>query len=145
MRQVEIYIVSDEEIKPSIAIVIEKSTTGGPLHVIAPQPGLASHICERAVAVVVHHNRQHRPPAPNRLGRHHADARVDLAKLYVKESRWNEALQQLDRARSLDSKNKAVYSTLAIVYRHLQRPELATAMLGILNQLNEDDRKAQPV
>lgn len=79
------------------------------------------------------------------LNPNNADARVDLAKLYVKESRWNEALQQLDRARSLDSKNKAVYSTLAIVYRHSQRPELATAMLGILNQLNEDDRKAQPV
>jgi tetratricopeptide (TPR) repeat protein len=72
------------------------------------------------------------------------DSRVDLAKLYLKESRWNDALLQLEQARALDPKNKGVYLTLAIAYRRMGKPERAAEALASLNRLNEEERKDLP-
>jgi Flp pilus assembly protein TadD len=69
-----------------------------------------------------------------------AASQVDLAKLYLKENRLDEARDHLERAKTIDPKDKTAYSQLAVVYRRIGKPELASAMLSILNQLNEEDR-----
>lgn len=70
-----------------------------------------------------------------------AASRVDLAKLYLKQNRLDGARENLERARALDPKDKTAYSQLAVVYRRTGKPELASAMLITLNQLNEEDRQ----
>jgi tetratricopeptide (TPR) repeat protein len=69
-----------------------------------------------------------------------AASQVDLAKLYLKENRLDEARDHLERAKAIDPKDKTAYSQLAVVYRRSGKPELASAMLNTLNQLNEEDR-----
>ena len=69
-----------------------------------------------------------------------AASQVDLAKLYLKENRLDEARDDLERAKAIDPKDKTAYSQLAVVYRRSGKPELASAMLNTLNQLNEEDR-----
>jgi len=70
-----------------------------------------------------------------------AASQVDLAKLYLRENRLNEARDHLERAKAIDPRDKTAYSQLAMVYRRSGKPELASAMLNILNQLNEEDRR----
>ncbi len=72
------------------------------------------------------------------------DSRVDLAKLYLKESRWKDALLQLEQARALDPRNKGVYLNLVIAYRRMGKLELAAEALASLNRLNEEERKDLP-
>jgi tetratricopeptide (TPR) repeat protein len=69
-----------------------------------------------------------------------AASQVDLAKLYLKENHLDEARDHLERAKTIDPKDKTAYSQLAMVYRRSGKPELASAMLNTLNQLNEEDR-----
>jgi len=70
-----------------------------------------------------------------------AASQVDLAKLYLKENRLDEARDHLERAKAIDPKDKTAYSQLAVVYRRTGKPELAGAMLKTLNELNEEDRQ----
>lgn len=70
-----------------------------------------------------------------------AASQVDLAKLYLRENRIEEARDHLERAKATDPKDKTAYSQLAVVYRRSGKPELAAAMLKTLNQLNEEDRQ----
>ena len=72
-----------------------------------------------------------------------APAQIDLAKLYLKENRLDDAVRHLERAQSLDPKEKGAYSQLAVVYRRKGDPEKASAMLAALNKLNDDERQAQ--
>ena len=67
-------------------------------------------------------------------------ARTDLAKLYLKENRVDDALFQLEKARALDPKEKSAYSQLAVAYRHKGDIQQANSMLKILNQLNDEER-----
>jgi tetratricopeptide (TPR) repeat protein len=69
-----------------------------------------------------------------------AASQVDLGKIYIKESRWDDALQHLERARQLDPRDKTAYSQLAIVYRRTGKSQLASAALATLNQINEQER-----
>ena len=71
------------------------------------------------------------------------NSQVDLAKLYLKENRLDDAIEHLERARALDPKDKAAYSLLAIAYRKKGKSEMATAMLATLNKLNDEDRKGE--
>jgi tetratricopeptide (TPR) repeat protein len=75
-----------------------------------------------------------------KLNSHLAASQVDLAKLYLKENRLEEARDHLERAKAIDPKDKTAYSQLAVVYRRSGKPELASDMLKTLNQLNEEDR-----
>jgi tetratricopeptide (TPR) repeat protein len=75
-----------------------------------------------------------------RLSQTFAPSRVELAKLYLRENRVDEAVALLEKARSLDPKDKAAYSQLAIAYRRQGKPELAAAMLSTLARLNDEDR-----
>ncbi len=70
-----------------------------------------------------------------------APAQVDLARLYIKENRLEDALHHLEEAKTADPKDRGAYSQLAIVYRRQGKPELAAAMLTTLTQLNEAERK----
>jgi tetratricopeptide (TPR) repeat protein len=70
-----------------------------------------------------------------------AASQVDLAKLYLKENRIEEARDHLERAKTIDPKDKTAYSQLAVVYRRSGKPDLAGTMLKTLNQLNEEDRQ----
>jgi tetratricopeptide (TPR) repeat protein len=69
-----------------------------------------------------------------------APARVDLAKLYLRENRTNEAVDLLEKARGLDPEDKAVYSQLAVAYRRQGKAELSAATLATLAKLNESAR-----
>jgi Flp pilus assembly protein TadD len=69
-----------------------------------------------------------------------APARVDLAKLYLRENRTNEAVDLLEKARALDPEDKGVYSQLAVAYRRQGKADLAAATLTALAKLNESAR-----
>lgn len=70
-----------------------------------------------------------------------AASQVELAKLYLRENRLDDARDHLERARAIAPKDKTAYSQLAVVYRRTGKPELASAMLDTLNKLNEEDRQ----
>jgi Flp pilus assembly protein TadD len=76
-----------------------------------------------------------------RLDATFAPAQVALANLLVKQSQFSTALGHLEQARASDPKDKAAYSQLAVVYRHLNRTQDAESALATLNQLNQDERK----
>jgi tetratricopeptide (TPR) repeat protein len=67
----------------------------------------------------------------------YVSARIALGKLYLLESRLDDAINQLSAARELDPQNAAVYSNLAVAYRRQGAIERAEQMLAILARLNE--------
>jgi Flp pilus assembly protein TadD len=69
-----------------------------------------------------------------------APSRVGLAKLYLRESRIDEAVALLEKARFLDPADNAACSQLAIAYRRQGHPEKAAPLLATLAKLNEDAR-----
>lgn len=75
-----------------------------------------------------------------KLSRTFEPSRVQLAKLKLREGHVDEAVELLEQARSLDPKDKAACSQLAIAYRRQGKPELAAAMLSALTKLNDEDR-----
>jgi DNA-binding SARP family transcriptional activator len=75
-----------------------------------------------------------------RLNTTFAPARVNLAKLYLKQNRLDNAIEQLEAARTLDPTDKSAYSQLAIAYRRAGDPAKAGKMLTALNRLNEEER-----
>ncbi len=72
-----------------------------------------------------------------------APPRVDLAKLYLRENRIDEAVAQLEKARALDPSDKAAYSQLAVAYRRQGKPEKAAQILPILAKINEEERERE--
>lgn len=68
------------------------------------------------------------------------ESRVALAKIYLKENQIEDAVAHLEKARTLDPKNQAACSQLAIAYRRQGKPELAKQMLSSLKELNEQER-----
>lgn len=70
-----------------------------------------------------------------------AASQGDLARLYLKENRLEDAREHLERAKAIDPKDKTAYAQLAVVYRRLGKPELAGAMLKTLSKLNEEIRQ----
>ena len=75
-----------------------------------------------------------------RLNATFAPARVDLAKLYLKQNRIDEAIAQLEAARTLDPQNTSAYSQLAIAYRRAGDAAKASEMLTTLNRVNAEER-----
>ncbi len=66
-----------------------------------------------------------------------ARARLDLARIYLKEGRVDDAIVELDHARGLEPKNVAIYALLAVAYRRKGENRQATAMLETVKELNE--------
>jgi tetratricopeptide (TPR) repeat protein len=74
-------------------------------------------------------------------------AQIDLGKVYLMESRLDDAIQHLEAARELDPKNPAVYSNLAVGYRRrgdTARAEEALATLARLNKEEEERIRTAP-
>jgi tetratricopeptide (TPR) repeat protein len=69
----------------------------------------------------------------------YVSARMTLGKLYLMESRMDDAIVQLNVARELDPKNSAVYSNLAAAYRRRGDTARAEEMLAILDKLNKEE------
>ncbi len=67
--------------------------------------------------------------------------RVDLAKLYLREDRVEDAVALLEKARALDPSEKSIYSQLAAAYRRQKKTEQAAAALATLTRLNEEQRE----
>ncbi len=69
-----------------------------------------------------------------------APSHVELGKLKLREGRVDEAVELLEKARSLDPQDKAAYSQLAMAYRRQGKAAMATAMLSALAKLNDEER-----
>jgi len=67
--------------------------------------------------------------------------KVDLAKLYLRENRVEDAVALLEKARALDPQEKSIYSQLATAYRRQKKSEQAAAALATLTRLNEEQRQ----
>jgi tetratricopeptide (TPR) repeat protein len=72
-----------------------------------------------------------------------ARSRIELGKILLKQDRVDEAVQQLERARELDPKDKAVYSQLATAYQHNGRDKEASAALATVIKLNDEQRERE--
>src|SRR5205085_3988320 len=75
-----------------------------------------------------------------RLNPKFGPAHADLAKLLLKESALDTAIEHLELARNLDPTDKSAYSQLAIAYRRKGKLDVAAAMLADLNKLNDEER-----
>lgn len=72
-----------------------------------------------------------------------APSHVDLAKLYLRENRVDEAVRLLEKARDLDPQDKAACSQLAIAYRKQGKPKEAAVVLAALAKINEEERQRE--
>jgi cytochrome c-type biogenesis protein CcmH/NrfG len=65
---------------------------------------------------------------------------VALGEIYLDQERFDDAIVQLERARTIDPKEKSAYSHLAVAYRRAGRPEEARRVLNILKGLHQAER-----
>jgi tetratricopeptide (TPR) repeat protein len=75
-----------------------------------------------------------------RLNTTFVPSRVELAKVYLHENRVDEAVALLERARTLDPGEKAVYSQLLVAFRRQKKPDQAAAAATALARLIEEQR-----
>ncbi|MGA7237391.1 MAG: tetratricopeptide repeat protein [Bryobacteraceae bacterium] len=69
----------------------------------------------------------------------YSSSHVALGRVYLALGRNSDAVAQLETARRLDPRNKAVYPPLAAAYRRSSMPEQAKAALSVLAELNRED------
>jgi tetratricopeptide (TPR) repeat protein len=67
-------------------------------------------------------------------------ARVSLGRMYLEQGSVEDAVSQLEKARTSDPKEKSTYWQLAMAYRRLGEPEKQTEVLLILKKLNDEER-----
>ena len=67
---------------------------------------------------------------------------VSLAKIYLEEDRANDAVAQLEQARSIDPKERSTYWQLAVAYRKLGQNGKQKEALAELKQLGDQERGA---
>jgi len=65
---------------------------------------------------------------------------VELAKIYLRENRVDEAAVLLEKARSLDPRERAIYAQLLIAYRRQKKSQEAAAAAATLARLVEEQR-----
>jgi tetratricopeptide (TPR) repeat protein len=65
---------------------------------------------------------------------------VSLGKIYLEEDRVEDAVIQLEQARSIDPKEKSTYWQLAVAYRKLGQTEKQKQALNTLKELGEEER-----
>jgi tetratricopeptide (TPR) repeat protein len=66
----------------------------------------------------------------------YSSAHIALGRIYLAQQRLEDATAQLESAKQLDPRNRAVYSPLAIAYRRAGQVEKAADALAILADLN---------
>jgi tetratricopeptide (TPR) repeat protein len=64
---------------------------------------------------------------------------VALGEIYIDEGRFKDAVDQLEKARAIDPKEKSAYSHLAVAYRRLGDKENARRTLEMLKDLHEQE------
>ena len=69
----------------------------------------------------------------------YSSSHVALGRIYLALGRNSDAVTQLDAARRLDPRNKAVYPPLATAYQRSSMPGQAKAALSVLAELNRQD------
>jgi tetratricopeptide (TPR) repeat protein len=67
----------------------------------------------------------------------YAPSRITLGKLYLTDSRFDNAITQLEAARKLDPQNPAAYANLATAYRRKGDREREREVLTVLARLNQ--------
>lgn len=65
---------------------------------------------------------------------------VALGEIYLDEERFDDAIAQLERARTIDPKEKSAYSHLAVAYRRSGKTEEAKRILTMLKDLHQAER-----
>lgn len=65
---------------------------------------------------------------------------VALGEIYLDQERFDDAIVQLEQARTIDPKEKSAYSHLAVAYRRAGRPEDARRVLNMLKDLHQAER-----
>ena len=78
-----------------------------------------------------------------RLNSTFVPSHVELAKIYLRENRLDEAVVLLEKARALDPGEKAVYSQLLVAYRRQKKPQQAAAAAAALARLLEEQRSRE--
>jgi cytochrome c-type biogenesis protein CcmH/NrfG len=69
----------------------------------------------------------------------YSSAHIALGRIYLARERTEEAVAQLESAKQLDPRNRAVYSALATAYRRAGQAEKARQALVILAELNRQE------
>lgn len=69
----------------------------------------------------------------------YSSSHVALGRVYLAMGRNSDAVAQLETARRLDPRNKAVYPPLAAAYQRSSMPEKAKAILSALADLNREE------
>jgi len=69
----------------------------------------------------------------------YSSAHIALGRIYLAQQRTEEAVAQLESAKHLDPRNRAVYSALATAYRRAGQPEKAREALAVLAELNRQE------
>src|ERR1022692_3993555 len=69
----------------------------------------------------------------------YSSAHIALGRIYLARQRMEEAVAQLESARQLDPRNRAVYSALATAYRRSGQAEKAREALAALAELNRQE------
>jgi tetratricopeptide (TPR) repeat protein len=67
---------------------------------------------------------------------------VSLGEIYLTENRPKDAVIQLVKARTIDPKEKSIYSHLAVAYKRLGQTEDAKAVLVILKNMLDQERQS---
>ena len=65
---------------------------------------------------------------------------VALGEIYLDQERFDDAIVQLERARTIDPKEKSAYSHLAVAYRRGGKTEDARRILNLLKDLHQAER-----
>jgi cytochrome c-type biogenesis protein CcmH/NrfG len=65
---------------------------------------------------------------------------VALGEIYLDQERFDDAIVQLERARTIDPKEKSACSHLAVAYRRAGKPEEARRILNMLKDLHQAER-----
>jgi tetratricopeptide (TPR) repeat protein len=69
----------------------------------------------------------------------YSSAHIALGRIYLARERTEEAVAQLESAKQLDPRNRAVYSALATAYRRAGQTEKAREALAVLAELNRQE------
>ena len=69
----------------------------------------------------------------------YSSAHIALGRIYLARQRMEEAVTQLESARQLDPRNRALYSALATAYRRSGQAEKAREALAALAELNRQE------
>lgn len=69
----------------------------------------------------------------------YSSSHIALGRVYLALGRDSDAIAQLETARRLDPRNKALYAPLAAAYRRSSMPEQAKQVMAVLAELNRED------